>query len=142
MKFAGFFFPLVVLLAGCTSVVTRTDPKADLAAYRHVYVESAANDSSQLDVLIAQELVARGYDATSGVRTLRPEDAELVVTYDSQWEWDFRTYLINLHVKVRSADAGRLLGTGHIFHPGVTKKSPAEMVHEVIAKLFPARSEG
>ncbi|MBI2515622.1 MAG: hypothetical protein HYV95_01790 [Opitutae bacterium] len=139
MKFAGLLLALVALLAGCTSVDTRTDTTVDLSKFRHIYVESAANDSNQLDVLIAQELVRLGYDATSGVRTLRPDNAEAVVTYDGQWEWDFRTYLMNLNVSVRGAEKGQLLGSGRIFHPGVTKKSPAEMVHEVVAKLFPAR---
>lgn len=139
MKFAGILFALAALLAGCTSVDTRTDTAVDLGKFRHIYVESAANDSNHLDVLIAQELGRLGYDATSGVRTLRPDNAELVITYDSQWEWDFRTYLISLNVSVRGAEAGQLLGSGRIFHPGVTKKSPAEMVHEVITKLFPVR---
>ena len=140
MKCFGSFFLLlaVALLANCSSVDTRRTwlAKADLGQFRHIYVESASNDSAQLDVLLAAELKRLGYDAASGVRTMRPLNTELVISYDSRWEWDFRQYLIEISVTVRNARSEQMVASGREFHPGVTNKTPEAMVRDVLAPLF------
>ncbi len=138
MRVAALWFVVLSgLLSGCSSITPRPGlPAVDLGKYRHVYVRSAANDSAQLDVLLAGELRALGYDATSGVRTMQPDNAELTITYDSRWEWDFRQYLIEIRVMVSNARSEQLLTTAVEFHPGITAKTPGAMVHAVLAKLF------
>jgi hypothetical protein len=139
MRFAVLVLVLFTgLLAGCSTGGPQTiGPKADFSKIRHIYVRSASNDSAQLDVLMADELKARGYDATSGVRTMQPLNAELTLSYDSRWEWDFRQYLIEIRLTVSDARSERIITTAREFHPGITSKTPPQMVHELIGQLFP-----
>ena len=130
---------LLGLLAGCSSVDTRTAPKANLAKYQRVYVEARLNDNNGMDQRIANELNRRGYTASSGPLTLMPEDTELVVTYDARWEWDFRQYLIELSVSVRPVRNFTVLASGRYFHPGLTSKTPDAMVQGLLALIFPKR---
>jgi hypothetical protein len=67
---------------------------------------------------------------------MRPDDTELIVSYQGQWEWDFRLYLIQLSITARSAKDDQQLASTQIVHPGVTSKSPQSMVHEVLLPLF------
>jgi hypothetical protein len=128
---------LALLLAGCSSAGQQAaGPRVDLGKYRHIYVRSASNDSAQLDAMMAAELRQLGYDASSGVRTMQPIDAELTLTYDSRWEWDFRQYLIELRVTVSHARSEQIITGAREFHPGITSKSPQAMVHDVLAQLF------
>ena len=138
MRFSTLCFVVLAgLLAGCSSITPKpTLPTVDLGKYRHIYVRSAANDNAQLDVLMANELRALGYDATNGVRTMQPDNTELTLTYDSHWEWDFRQYLIEIRLYVSDARTEQLMTTARIFHPGITQRSPAERVHDVIGQLF------
>ncbi len=136
MKISRWLIPFIPLLVGCTSVKTHSWSKTDLHSYKHPYVETASNDSAHIDQLIAGELQRLGFDASAGVRTMRPDNADLLVTYDGQWEWDFRLYLIQLNLTVSSVSDGHQLATGSIVHPGATSKSPDEMVREVLTPLF------
>ncbi|HET7538174.1 MAG TPA: hypothetical protein VFJ90_17060, partial [Candidatus Didemnitutus sp.] len=136
VKLLGWITFFVLAMTGCTSVNTHSWSKSDLHSFKHVYVETASNDSAQIDAMIARELQKLGFDASSGVRTMRPDNAELLVTYDGQWEWDFRLYLIQLNLTVRSVRDGQQLATARIVHPGVTSKSPEAMVREVLTPLF------
>lgn len=142
MKFPSWLLALVVLLAGCTSVKTHRWVKTDLRAYKHLYVETSSNDSARIDELIAAELQRLGFDASAGVRTMRPDNTELILSYDGRWEWDFRLYLIQLNVTARTASSGQQLATASIVHPGATSKSPEAMVHEVLSPLFGSDQSG
>ena len=136
------FAPLLIalaLLAGCSTVDTLTAPKADLAHYHRVFVETRLNDNNGIDQRIANELNRLGYTATIGHLTEMPPDTELVVTYDARWEWDFRQYLIELRVSVRPAGNFTTLASGRYVHPGLTSRTPDAMVHELLAPIFPAR---
>ena len=123
-------------LAGCASVETAFDNPTDLRGFKHIYVQSSQNDSNHLDELIANELKRLGYDASFGVRTMMPDDSQLVILYESQWAWDFHTYLIQLEVTVRDVRAEKQLGHGRIFHAGVTTKTPEQMVAGVLTPMF------
>lgn len=136
LKATGLLFALLLALTGCTSVSTVIDVQEDLRQFKRVYVQSSQNDSNHIDQRIANELVRHGFRATAGVRTMMPEDTQLIVYYDAQWNWEFRTYLIQLEVTVRDAGTGKQLAVGRILHPGVTGKSPEKMIAEVIGPLL------
>lgn len=136
MKITGLILVCLLGLVGCSSVNTIKEPRANLRSYQHIYVLSTQNDSSHLDQLIANELQRLGYDATAGVRTMMPDNAQLTIAYEAQWNWDFRTYLIQLEMTVREVRTEKYMARGQIFHPGVTKKTPEKMVKEVLGSLF------
>ncbi len=137
MKITGLFILILLGLAGCTSTADIAyEAQVDLRPYRHLYVQSSLNDSNHLDVIIANELQRLGFDATAGVRTMIPDNAQVVITYETQWNWDFHTYLIQLDVTVRDVATEKLLGHGRIFHAGFKNKTPEKMVAEVLQPMF------
>jgi hypothetical protein len=142
MKISGLFLLLLLGFCGCSSIDTAFDAATDLRAFKHIYVQSSQNDSNHLDELIANELKRLGFDASAGVRTMMPNDSELVILYESQWNWDFNTYLIQLDVTVRDVRSEKQVGQGRIFHGSFKGKSPEQMVAGVLAPMFGPKKSG
>jgi hypothetical protein len=136
MKLPLCLVTLLLLFTGCSSVDSHFDITRDVRGFHHVFVRTASNDSNNVDQLIAQELRRLGYDASSGARTMIPDNAEIVIDYEGQWDWDFRTYMIRLSLTVRSVRTDEKLAGGQIFHPGVTNKSAAELVRLALGPIF------
>jgi len=126
-----------ILLAGCSHLVTRSLPNADIGHYKHVFVEHRLADSYGIADEIARQLTEMGYDASAGALTMLPSEAELIVSYEDMWTWDFNTYMIELDVQVRSARTDKILAVGHYYRPSmVFGHPPASMIHEMLVKLF------
>ncbi|MCX6955576.1 MAG: hypothetical protein NTV51_25810 [Verrucomicrobia bacterium] len=121
-------------LAGCSSVVTRK--VVDLSTYKHIYVEHRLTDDKRLDEMIVTELTRLGYQATHGPLTMLPDNADAVLSYEDRWEWDFRTYLIELNVTVTTARTKKKLADGRFYQPTPNSKPPAEVVSKVLTPLF------
>jgi hypothetical protein len=131
------FAPLLLLcglLAGCSSVSARKVMALD--AFKRIYVESRLNDNHRLDELLAAELKRLGREAAFGPRTMMPANTDAVLTYDSRWAWDFREYLIEFTVELHAVRGNKKLADGRYYQPSITTKSPAEVVHEVLPRIF------
>jgi hypothetical protein len=126
-----------VLLGGCAQLSTRALPKSDVGSYKHVFVEQRLADNYGVADAMAKELRDMGYDASSGALTMKPADAELIVSYDDMWAWDFNTYMVEFDVQVRAAHTDKILAVGHYYRPSmVFGHPPAAMIRELLAKLF------
>ena len=126
-----------VLLSGCSQIVTRTLPESRIGSYHHVFVEHRLADSYGVADEMARQLREMGYDATSGALTMLPQDAEVIVSYEDMWTWDFNTYMIAIDVQVRTAHTDKILAVGHYYRPAmVFGHPPSAMIHELLAKLF------
>ena len=124
-------------LCGCAQITTRSVPKIDVTAHKHVFVEHRLADSFGVADEIARQLRTMGYDASSGALTMMPPETELIVSYDDMWTWDFTTYMIEIDMQVRAAHSDKILAVGHYFRPAmVFGRPPSEMIHELLAKLF------
>jgi hypothetical protein len=128
------FLAALVALAGCASVETRK--VLDLSPFKRLYVEHQLSDDRRIDEQIVQELRRLGYDASCGHLTMMPEKIDAVLTYDARWEWDFKTYLIELNVTVRTARTDKKLADGRYYQPTPVSKPPADVIREVLAPLF------
>ncbi len=126
-----------ICLAGCSSVNTRT--VVDLTPFQHIYVVHRLTDDHHIDELLVHELQQRGHRASSGPLTLLPENADAVLTYDDRWEWDFKTYLIELTFEMHTARTEKKLADGRFYQPTPKAKPPAEVVHELLGSLFNAK---
>ncbi len=124
------------LIAGCSTLDSHVEPKADLGAVRHIFVVENLNDNHDLRGLIVRELRARGLQAESGPLTLRPPEAKVYLNYDDRWDWDFTNYLIGLNLTLREANSDRLLATASYFRPTAFLKTPDFMVRTVLAALL------
>jgi hypothetical protein len=125
---------LVALAAGCASHQTRK--VVDLAPFKRIYVVQRLGDDHRLNEFFAAELRAHGHIATTGPRTMLPEDADAVLTYTDRWEWDFKNYLIELNLEVHTARTNKKLADGRYFQPTPKPKPPEQVVRELLASLF------
>lgn len=123
-----------LLFAGCASVETRK--VIDLSTFKHVYVEHRLTDDKHLDEMIAAELTRLGYVATVGPLTMLPDNADAVLSYEDRWEWDFKTYLIELNVTVTTARTKKKLADGRFYQPTPNSKPASEVVSKVLTPLF------
>jgi hypothetical protein len=98
---ASFLLLMVFLLSGCTSVGTKVDKGRHLAGVRHFFVLSNLNDNHAIDENIVRALQAHGFQAENGPLTMMPESAQVVITYDDRWAWDFSLHLIHLQIAAR-----------------------------------------
>ena len=125
------------VLSGCTQLTTRSLPNADVGHYKHIFVEQRLVDNYGVADAMARQLREMGYDASAGALTMMPSSAELIVSYDDMWTWDFNTYMIEFDVQVRSARTDKILAMGHYYRPTmVFGHPPAAMIRELLAKLF------
>ena len=136
MRIAPWLLCLVPLVAGCSSLATREVPAAHLNSYQNVFVEHELSDGRGVDQFIMRKLQAMGYTASTGPLTMKPVEAELVVTYQDYWTFDFTTYLVELNMQVRDARSGRELAIGRYFHPSITGGSTSDMVDPLVERLF------
>jgi len=125
---------LLAVLTGCSSLDTHANAK--LADFHHVYVEHRLTDNHRIDELIVAELRAHGFDASSGPLTMLPEGVDAIVTYQDRWQWDFKSYLIELKIEVRANFTGKPLAAGQYHQASAYTKSPAEVVHEIFEPLL------
>jgi len=126
----------LLLLAACSSPPAHRPAGLNLARFKKIFVEHRLADDRGVDELIVRELQRLGYDASSGPLTMTPEDSEVIIAYDDEWNWDFTLYLIELDVQARDARTGKILATKHYRRPLISGKSPAEMVQAAIDPLF------
>ena len=118
-------------------MVTRSLPNANVGHYKHIFVEHRLADSYGIADEMARQLREMGYDASAGALTMLPTDAEIILTYDDMWTWDFNTYMIEFDVQVRASRTDKILAVGHYYRPSmVFGHPPASMIHELLVKMF------
>lgn len=134
MKTVVLLLAACALLSGCSS--QSTQKVEDYSSVHRIYVEHHLTDNHRIDELIATELKTLGYDATSGPLTMMPDGVEAIITYQDRWAWDFKSYLIELHLEMHANFTNKPLATGYYHQASAYTKSPAAVVHEIIAPLF------
>ena len=110
------------------------DPTANLASIKSIHVTKFAPDGREIYILIANKLKDIGYQVTSGIET--PEGVDAIVTYEDKWMWDLSMYMIELTIKIRDPSNNFPLASGNSYHTSLTRKTPEEMVDEVINNIF------
>jgi len=131
---------LAGLLSGCvTQLRSDVSTGTDLSAVKKFYVARLPKDERGVEKLIADRLNLIGKQATSGERSAIPADAEALVTYQDKWMWDITMYMIELNVQIRKPGSEIAIATGHSLRTSLARKSPPEMVEEVLGDLFKKR---
>jgi hypothetical protein len=125
------------LTSGCVSKLqSSVSPGTDLTTLKKIYVVHLPADERRVDRLIADRLNLMGREATYGEKNLLPPDAQAIITYQDKWMWDLTMYMIELHVEVRNPKTEIALATGHSLRTSLVRKSPPEMVEEVLSDIF------
>ena len=134
----SFLLAIVVgLTSGCVTKLNSTvSPGTNLKTLKKFYVVRLAADQRGIEKVISDRLNVMGYKATAGEKTAVPDDAEAIVTYQDKWMWDLTMYMIELNVQVRQPKTDIAMATGHSLRTSLARKSPPEMVEEVLTDLF------
>ena len=138
-KIAAVFLLAVFvgLWSGCvTQLKSDVVPGTDLKALKKIFVVKLPADQRGVERLIADRLNVMGYQATAGEKSAVPDDVQAVVTYQDKWMWDITMYMIELNVQVRQPKTDIAMATGHSLRTSLVRKSPPEMVEEVLTDLF------
>lgn len=136
------FTPLIIfnltwlLLLGCAinRATVNIHPSSGLDSIKSLYVLKHNNDGRGINLMIANRLTQMGYTVTTGYEA--SSDVDAIVTYKDKWMWDITLYMIELTVTVRDKESNFPLATGYSLHTSLTRKSPQEMVDEVLTNLF------
>ena len=136
MALAGF----IALASGCAvnRATATLSPGADLAKVKTAYVVRHDKDKYKVNELIKTKLESRGYAVTTGPETTAPVAADISVTYLDKWMWDITMYMLELTVDFRDPKTNFPLASGNSLHTSLTRKSPEEMVDEVLNNIFAA----
>ena len=113
-------------------------PDADLSKVKSVYVVKKPEDQRGIDELIKQNLAKRGYQVEGGHEQTPPYKTDAVVTYIDKWMWDISMYMLELTITVRN-QANFPMASGNSLHTSLTRKSPEEMVDEVLNNIQNAK---
>lgn len=138
---ASLLLALVALLSsGCmTKLKSELAPGADLSAVKKIHVVHLPADGRRIDRLIADRLNLMGRQATYGEKADAPADVQALLTYQDKWMWDITMYMIELNVQVRKPGSEIAIATGHSMRTSLARKSPPEMVEEVLNDVFKPR---
>lgn len=124
------------LTTGCAvnRATATADPTAKLDTLKTMHVKKADKDERNIDALIADKLRKSGYTVTTGAQA--PARIDALVTYVDKWMWDITMYMLELTVVVRDPKNDFPLATGNSYHTSLTRKSPVEMVDEVVTNIL------
>jgi hypothetical protein len=129
------------LTSGCainraTATVT---PDADLGSAKAFFVVQLREDSRGIGKLVSDNLVKRGFRASAGAEVPRPPKVDAVVTYVDRWMWDMTMYMVELTLTIRNPESNFPMASGNSYHTSLSRKSPEEMVDEVLTNIFNAK---
>lgn len=131
-------------VSGCAinKATASLTPGSSLSDVNSFYVVKLPEDKNGVDELIRKRLMTMGYSATVGPEKSLPYNADAVVTYTDKWMWDITMYMLELTITLRNPASNFPMATGHSMHTSLTRKSPEEMVEEVLGNIFKASKEG
>jgi hypothetical protein len=137
---AVFLAAVLGLSSGCATnrVGSTLTPGADLSKVKSIYVVLEDGDDRKIDELIAENLTKRGYKVTRGTQKTPPYEVDAVLTYADKWMWDITMYMLQLQVILRDGSMFPL-STATSLHTSLTRKSPTEMVDEVVGNVLTAK---
>jgi hypothetical protein len=125
------------LVSGCAvnRATAHVEPTTRLSEIKTVHVKKFADDNADTNVLIVNKLRTKGVSATTGSDAPQTK-VDAVVTYVEKWMWDITMYMLELTVVIRDPKDDYPLATGNSYHTSLTRKSPQEMVSEVIDNIY------
>ena len=127
---------LCTVISACASMKSSRAPGTDLSGLHTFYVHQLPADDNQIGKMISDELNRMGYTSTYGMAADPPSTVDAIVTYEDKWMWDMSMYLIRLSVQVREGESRTILASAEDYRPSLERKSPQEMVKEVVNELF------
>lgn len=134
-----FVFALLSIATGCANRATATlTSGSDLGKLKNFYIVQLPEDK-QTHGLIRANLEKRGFTTITGPEMQPPYNSDAVVTYMDKWMWDITMYMMELTINIRNPTNNFPMAVGNSLHSSLTRKSPEEMVDEVLTNIFNAK---
>ena len=124
----------VFFWTGCAAnkATATVDPKADLDKIKKMSVVLDDPGATETRLLIERKLSSMGYQVIQE----KGQEVDALVTFKDRWAWDITTYMVELTIVIREPKTEFPLATGNSLHTSLTRKSPQEMVDEVLNNIF------
>jgi len=130
---------LLALTTGCANHATASlSQGADLSKIKSFYLIPGEEDKENF-LIIQDNLKRRGYSVTTGPEMPLPYKTDAVVHYVDKWMWDITPYMLELTITFRDPLKNYPLAVGNSLHTSLTRKSPEDMVEEVLTNMFNAK---
>ncbi len=126
-------------LAGCATYDGQVMPGPGLNGAKHFFVLSNQNDNHAIDQQIVAALKIRGNDVDAGPLTMMPDDSQVIISYEDNWEWDFGDHLISLRLTARDRRSDQPLATVRFLAKIPRGKATPAIVGELVERLLANR---
>ena len=127
---------LAIVLTGCASLKSQKSPTANLNTLKSFYVQKLPADGRGIERIISDQLNLLGYKSTYGDTSKPSNTVDAIVTYQDRWMWDITMYMLRLNIQIRDGETSMVLASGESYRPSLQRKSPDEMVREVLSKIL------
>jgi hypothetical protein len=129
----------VLSTSGCAvNLATATaDPSLRWDTVKALHVKKLEGEDGSVRKLLVDKFRASGFAVTTDPDQAGQPDA--VVSYRDKWMWDITMYLLELTVTLHDPRTDVAVATGNSFHTSLTRKSPKEMVDEVVDNILKNR---
>jgi hypothetical protein len=134
----------LLLIYGCAinRATAKLAPGKDLSNIKSFYIVEEPGDKGTGNVykLIETNLAKRGYAVTTGPDMKSPNRSDVTITYVEKWAWDIVTYMKELTITFTDSTSNLTIARGNSYHTSWTRKSPEEIVDDVLTNIFSAKS--
>ena len=141
MRFFAALALAVAVLANSGCAVNRAtataDPSLRWDGIKALHVKKLQDEDGSIQKLLVEKLRASGFAVTTDPDLAGQPDA--IVTYRDRWMWDITMYLLELTVTLHDPRTEVAVASGNSFHTSLTRKSPKEMVDEVVDNILKNR---
>lgn len=126
-------------LGGCAvnRATATSDPSLRWDTIKTLHVRQLEGEDGATKTLIADRFRAAGFSVTADPQP--PAQPDAVVSYLDKWMWDITMYMLELTITVRDPKSDFPLASGNSLHTSLTRKSPKEMVDEVVGNILQQR---
>jgi hypothetical protein len=125
--------------SGCAvnRATATADPSVRWETIKTLHVKQLEGEDGSTKTLVADRFRAAGFTVTADPQP--PAQPDAVVTYVDKWMWDITMYMLELTIVLREPKSDFPLASGNSFHTSLTRKSPKEMVDEVVTNILQQR---
>lgn len=129
------------VLGGCAvnRATANVDPSLQWDKIKSLHIKQTEGEDGSTRKLISEKFKSAGFAVTSDPEPQGKPDA--VVTYLDRWMWDITMYMLELTITLKEPQTNAALATGNSFHTSLTRKSPKEMVDEVVENILKNRTK-
>jgi hypothetical protein len=127
-----------LIFSGCAvnKMEAQIYPGKSLEGRENYHGVKLEQDERGVDQLIVDKLISLGFNATSGTQDDVADQVDTLVTYVDKWMWDITMYMLELTIIMREPESNMPVSRGYSIHTSLTRKSPEEMVDEVVTNIF------